>query len=100
MTRYAKKTDLNQSGIVDDLRKIPGLEVTVLSHIGWGVPDIHVKYREKYSKFWEIKDEKGELTVLEKWWQSILEPLGAWGLARDVETIFKDIGLMAEYRGD
>lgn len=37
--------DGNQADIVDDLRRIPGCSVAVLSAVGGGIPDLLIGYR-------------------------------------------------------
>jgi hypothetical protein len=43
--RRAARVDSNQSEIVDDLRRIPGCTVAILSAVGGGLPDILIGYR-------------------------------------------------------
>jgi hypothetical protein len=49
------KSDGNQSGIVDDLRRIPGCTVAVTSSAGDGFPDLVVGFRG-FNFLVEIKD--------------------------------------------
>lgn len=55
MTKFAKRTDENQSLLVEFARQ-QGIEVVVCSHIGGGFPDLMIKYNSLI-RFVEIKNK-------------------------------------------
>jgi hypothetical protein len=66
--------DGNQKEIVDDLRRIPGCTVAILSAVGGGVPDLLVGYRG-HNLLFELKDPSKpkadqELTDDQKRWHA------------------------------
>ena len=56
MTRYAKRTDANQSEVVESLREIlPEASVKVMSGAGDGFPDLAVGWKG-WNFLFEVKD--------------------------------------------
>lgn len=75
MTRHAKRTDVNQKNIVNELRSY-GFTVKVTSDIGKGFPDILIA-KDRIGMGIEIKDvnKREELTDAEiemrSWWDDM-----------------------------
>lgn len=64
---YARRTDANQTAIVEALRAA-GCSVVILSSLGHGVPDLLCGYQGR-AMVLECKVEKGRLTPDEaRWW--------------------------------
>ena len=56
MTRYAKRTDANQSDVVDDFRQaLPEASLKVMSGAGEGFPDLAVGWKG-HNFLFEVKD--------------------------------------------
>ena len=45
--RTAAKKDINQTPIIDLLRKVPGVSVLITSQLGKGAPDFIIGYQQK-----------------------------------------------------
>ena len=86
--RRAAKIDDNQPAIVAALRQIPGVTVRSLAHVGEGMPDLIVGFRQRNFLF-EVKDpdkppSKRKLTPdQEKFFE------GWRGQCHVVETVFE-----------
>lgn len=79
--RHAKRVDRNHAEVKAAL-KLAGWQVTDLSHIGHGVPDLFaIKPREDRAEFIEVKDgtkapSARKLTEDEVFWHEILKRAG------------------------
>jgi hypothetical protein len=55
MNRRKSRVDANHTTIRDGLRRVPGMAVKDLSHVGGGVPDLLCSFRGRLL-FLEVKD--------------------------------------------
>ena len=69
MRKYAHKIDKNQNEIVEGLREIPGMSVTILSRVGKGVPDLLCGYQKRNFLFEVKPDFRDSLTPDEQKFQ-------------------------------
>jgi Holliday junction resolvase len=88
--RRAAKVDLNQSEIVDALRKV-GVSVQSLASIGRGCPDL---VAAKGAQCWliEVKGDKGKLTPDQQEW--IANWRGAVHIVRTADEALKLVGVL------
>ena len=86
--RRAAKVDQNQATIVEELRQV-GASVEPLHHIGGGVPDLLVGFRDR-TYLLEIKTDRGTLTDDQRAW--LAEWRGQAAIVRTADEALKAIG--------
>jgi Holliday junction resolvase len=85
----AAKIDLNQTAIVDALRKV-GVSVVSLASVGNGIPDL---LAAKHDKVWliEVKGAKGKLTPAQT--KFVLDWPGVVHIVRSVDDALRLVGV-------
>ena len=89
---YAKKTDKNQTEIVEALRAV-GVDVYITSDVGRGFPDLVCGYNGK-TYLLEIKTMKGRMTDSEKAFHACWK--GHCAVVRNVQQALKVCGIEVE----